>query len=93
MTAYLLTDHILNLIAPAAFVALMLVLMARFSSVFSRSKMVYTKSLWTEFATIFIVNLVVMVAGLVIFGNDGKMGTYAALMIVAGICQWVLRRA
>ena len=93
MTAYLLTDHILNLIAPAAFVALALVLLTRMFSGFSKHKMAGAKSLWLEVAIIFVANMMVMVAGLVVFGNDGKMATYAALVIAAGICQWVLRRA
>ena len=93
MTAYLLTDHILNLIAPAAFVALMLVLLARLFSKFSKSRRAEIHSFWAESAIIFVANLVVMIAGLVIFGNDGKMATYGALVIVAGICQWALRRA
>ena len=93
MTAYLLTDHILNLIAPAAFVALALVLLTRMLSLFSKSKRPNAKPLWLEIAIIFVANLAVMLVGLVIFGNDGKMATYAALLVVAGTCQWFLRRA
>ena len=90
MTAYLLTDHLLNLLAPAAVVALLLLLLASLFDRFSGAKRTVAKSIWARLATIFIVNLVVLVAGLVLFGNDGKMATYAALVLAAATCQWVL---
>ncbi|MGB4116978.1 MAG: hypothetical protein WBK51_10575 [Polaromonas sp.] len=90
MTAYLLTDHLLNFIAPAAVVALLLVLFARVFSRFLVSKRPIVQSIWAQTAIIFIVNVGVLVVGLVIFGNDGKMATYAALVLASGICLWVL---
>ena len=92
MTAYLLTNHLLNFIAPAAFVALVLVLLAGVFSRFSRSKRPPAPGLWTQAAIIFIVNLLVLIAGLVFFGNDAKMLTYAALVLAAAACQWALWR-
>jgi hypothetical protein len=41
---------------------------------------------------IFIVNVLVLAAGLVLFGNDGKMATYAAMVLASAVCQWVLWR-
>ena len=90
MTAYLLTDHILNFIAPAAVVALLLVLSSRIFSRFLVSKRPFTQSIWAQAAIIFIVNVTVLTAGLVFFGNDGKMATYAAMVLAAAVCQWVL---
>ena len=90
MTAYLLTDHLLNFIAPAAVVALLLVLLVRLFSRFLVSKRPFNQSISAHFATIFIVNVLVLAAGLVFFGNDGKMVTYAAMVLVAAVCQWVL---
>ncbi len=90
MTAYLLTDHLLNLVAPAAVVALLLLLLASFLGRFSGTKRPVAQSIWVRVAIIFIVNVVVLVAGLVLFGNDGKMATYAALVLAAATCQWVL---
>jgi len=90
MTAYLLTDHLLNFIAPAAVVALLLVLLARLFSRFLVSKRLLSQSIWAQAATIFIVNVLVLAAGLVFFGNDGKMATYAAMVLAAAICQWIL---
>ena len=93
MTAYLLADHLLNFIAPAAFVAWMLVLLARVFSRFFRSKRPLAPGLWVQVAIVFIVNLLVLIAGLVIFGHDAKMLSYAALVLAASVCQWVMWRS
>lgn len=90
MTAYLLTDHILNFIAPAAVVALLLVLLSRIFRRFLVSKKPVAQSIWVQAAIIFVVNVVVLAAGLVFFGNDGKMATYAAMVLTAAVCQWAL---
>jgi hypothetical protein len=92
MTAYLLTDHILNLVAPAAFVALALFFLARLFSGFSKSKKGARHSLWVEVAIIFVANIAILVAGLIVFGNDGKMATYAAMVLASATSQWVLGR-
>lgn len=91
MTAYLLTDHILNLVAPAAFMALLLVLLGWILSGFSKQKGALRHGFWSEAAIIFILNMGVLLAGLLVFGNDGKMATYAALVVSAAVCQWLLR--
>jgi hypothetical protein len=36
--------------------------------------------------------VLLLAAGLVLFGNDGKMATYAAMVLVSAVCQWVLWR-
>ena len=92
MTAYLLTDHLLNFIAPAAVVALLLALSSRVFSRFLVSKKPVSQSISAQVATVFIVNVVVLCAGLVFFGNDGKMGTYAAMVLASALSQWVLAR-
>lgn len=92
MTAYLLTDHLLNFMAPAAVVALLLVLLARLFSGTFMSKRLPVRSVSTSIAIIFIANLLVLVAGLVVFGNDAKMLTYAAMVLGAALCQWILGR-
>ena len=93
MTAYLLTNHLLNFIAPAAFVALALVLVARVFSRLFRSKRSPAPGLWAQVAIIFIVNLLVLIAGLVVFSHDAKMLSYAALVLAASVCQWVMWRS
>ena len=47
---------------------------------------------WAQVAIIFIVGVGILVAGLIVFGRDGKMLTYAALVLGAAFCQWVLMR-
>ena len=92
MTAYLLIDHLLNLLAPSAFVAVLLVLAGRvFGRFFAPNKPI-AQSIWAQAAIIFIVNAMVTVAGLVFFGNDGKMATYAAVVFMAALTYWVLLR-
>ena len=92
MTAYLLLDHLLNFIAPALVVALLLVLGARAFSGFFRSKKPLAGGFWAQVAIIFIANVAILAAGLVFFGHDGKVLTYAALVLGAALCQWLLLR-
>ena len=93
MTAYLLTDHLLNFVAPAAVVALLLVLSSRVFGRFFTLKRPVIQSIWVQIAIIFIVNVAILVVGLVLFSNDGKMATYAAMVLASALCQWVLARA
>ena len=90
MTAYLLIEHLVNFMAPALFVALGLVLAARLAGHFFRSKRPLAPSLSAQVAIIFIVNILILLAGLVVFGSDGKMLTYAALVLGAALCQSLL---
>jgi hypothetical protein len=92
MTAYLLTNHLLNFIAPAACVALLLVLMSRLGFGLFKSKQPLAEAWWAQAAIIFIVGVAILAAGLLVFGRDGKMMTYAALVLGAAGCQWILIR-
>ena len=92
MTAYLLTNHLLNFMVPAAVVALLLVLLARVFAWFFKSKKPVAQTLWVQAAIIFIANLAILTAGLVFFGYDGKMLTYVAMVLGAALCQWLLLR-
>jgi hypothetical protein len=92
MTALNLTNQLLNFMAPAAFVALFMVLVARAFAGFLRSKKPLALSLTTQRAIVFVASLTLLVAGLVIFGRDGKMASYALLAVGAATCQWVLLR-
>jgi hypothetical protein len=92
MTAYLLTNHLLNFIAPAACVALLLVLLSRLSLGLFKSKQPLAQAWWAQAAIIFIVGVAISTAGLMVFGRDGKMMTYAALVVGAAVCQWILIR-
>ena len=90
MTAYLLLNHVLSFLAPAANLALLLVLLSRIFTRFLTSNKPLAQSVWAQVAISFIVNTLVLTAGLVLFGNDGKMLTYAAMAVAAAVCQWVL---
>lgn len=92
MTAYLLFNHLLNLMAPAAVVALLLMLGSRVWRVFFMSNRAAAYSFIARTAIIFIVNLAVLGAGLVLFGHDGKMLTYAAMVLAATGTLWALQR-
>lgn len=92
MTALNLTNQLLNFMAPAAFVALLVVLGTRLFVLLFRSKRPVALSVWAQLAIVFVVSLVVLVAGLVMFGRDGKMASYALLAVGAATCQWVLLR-
>lgn len=92
MTAYLLANHLLNFFAPAAFIAVLLVCMTRVFSGFFKSKRPVAQGLIAQLAIVFIVSAVILIAGLLVFGHDGKVLTYAALVVGAAACQWVLLR-
>ncbi len=80
-------NHLLNFIAPAAFVALGLVLCGRLVGAKGGAM-----AGWRQFAVLWVVGLAVLAAGLVLWGRDGKMLTYAALVVATATCQWALAR-
>ena len=90
MTFYLLANHLLNLVAPAAAVAMLLVVCTRLLGSLAGSKRPLAHSWWAQAAIVFIVNVAILAAGLVFFGHDGKMLTYAAIVAGAALCQWFL---
>lgn len=90
MTFYLLANHLLNLVLPAAAVALLLVLASQVFGGLFKSKRSLAQTWYGQAAIVFVANVVVLVAGLVFFGHDGKMLTYAAMVAGAAVCQWVL---
>jgi len=92
MTAYLLTNHLLNFMAPAALLALLLVLLSRLFSGFFSSKRPIVHTWWLQVAIIFVANMAFLTAGLLVFGHDGKMLTYAGLVLGAALCQWLMLR-
>ncbi len=92
MTALNLTNQLLNFVAPAAFVALAVVLFGRLFGRFFKTKRQFALSIRQQFAVVFVVCTVLLVAGLVVFGRDGKMASYTLLALGAATCQWVLLR-
>ncbi|SDN48159.1 hypothetical protein [Polaromonas sp. JS666] len=90
MTFYLLANHLLNFVLPAAAVALLLVLSSRVFGGLFRSSRPVAATWWAQTVIVFAANVAVLVAGLVFFGRDGKMMTYAAMVASAAVCQWIL---
>ena len=88
MPALTFANHLLNFLAPAIFLALLLGLVAR---------VVWRKALpllpWGEqMALNAVLGAVVLGVGLVLEGRDGRMATYAALVVAMATCQWVMVR-
>ena len=81
-------NHLFNFVAPAAAMALVLALSRRLVG----SKTPLALSWWAHAAAIFMVGVAVLAAGLVLLGRDGRMLTYAALVLACASCQWLLVR-
>ena len=85
-----IANHLLNFVAPALFVALLLALAGRV--VRGRGALVggFWRGLWRSVWVNALLGSAVLTAGLIGFGNDGKMLTYAALVLVCASAQWAL---
>lgn len=81
-------DHLLNFLAPAAGVALLLVAGTQVLMQKRPSKLSWR----AQAAILFVVGAAVLVGGLVLLGRDGKMLTYGALVLACASGQWVLLR-
>ncbi|MBC7215361.1 MAG: hypothetical protein H5U28_09160 [Burkholderiaceae bacterium] len=88
MSLFAALDHLLNFLAPAAGVALLLV---AGTQVLIRKRQ-SALSWRAQAAILFIVGAAVLVAGLVLLGRDGKMLIYGALVLACASCQWMLLR-
>ena len=78
------TWHLLNLFGPAAGLALIAPALA---------KLLWRKELgavrwWRLIGAVFGACTLVTLAGLVIFGQDGKMTTYAAMVVACALALW-----
>lgn len=82
-------NHLLNLFAPAAALALLLVPAGR---LLLRQCPSPHSVLW-QMAVQLALGCLVLAAGLVWWGRDGRMLTYGALVLAGATCQWVLQRA
>jgi hypothetical protein len=80
------TFHLLNFVAPALTLALLLPLAARF--LMKRSG--YTLSFWVQVVVHGVVGIGVLFVGLWVGGRDGKMASYAALVLVSATVQWLI---
>ena len=76
--------HLLGFVAPALFVALAMIVGARLVA-----RSAQGPRWWLQFATNFTIGVLTLVAGLWHFGVDGKMATYAALVLAIATTQWL----
>ena len=90
MTAYLLADHLLNLVAHAALIALLLVAFSRLFFGFFKQKKVFAYGWWAQVAIDFVVGAGVLTAGMLLLGRDGRMLTYVVLVLAMALSQWCL---
>lgn len=84
-----LTRHLLSFAAPALVVALLVALAARLVLPPSARPASWRLAV----ALNALAGIVVLTAGLWFFGRDGKMATYAALVLVVATVQWAGGRA
>jgi chromate transport protein ChrA len=84
MTLLLFLEHVIAFIAPAVVVALILTLGLKL-----RASRPGTTAL--RVGVLVAGGVIVLLAGLVFFERDGKVATYAALVLVQGSLAWKLR--
>ncbi len=86
MTVWQLTLHLFNFVLPALAMALLMPWAGRWvvgiGAISVKRRMLVHS----------ILGLLVLVAGLVLQGNDGQMSTYAALVLVAATAEWAMLR-
>lgn len=83
-----LLSHLANFLAPALWLALVLPLAARLFMKKAPSAL----TLWRQTAINFLVNALVLAFGLWFFGRDGKMATYAGVVVLGATSQWLMLR-
>ena len=81
-----LLNHAINFVAPAAWLALLVPLL----SFLVMKKRAVALTLKAQVAINFAACLATLMLGLALFGRDGKMLTYLALVLVSATSQWVL---
>jgi hypothetical protein len=84
-----LFKHALSFAAPALAVALAVALGGRWMLPRSAPRPTW----WALFAINFVAGLAVLAAGLWYFGHDGKMASYAAMVVLVATSQWLAGRA
>lgn len=80
--------HGLNFVAPAVFTGVALACLARLVWRSKSAKL----SLRVQAAINSVAGVIVLMLGLWLFGRDGKMATYAALVVACAASQWAAGR-
>lgn len=87
MTFFALLGHIANFMAPALVMAAVLWLAPRIA----RGKRSVRWRAAREVGVLVGAGVAVLLLGLMVFGRDGKMLTYAALVLTQGTLAWWMR--
>ena len=80
--------HLLSFVAPALVVAVLVALAARLVLTGP-----HRPGWWASLLANSVTGVLVLAAGLWWFGRDGKMATYAALVVAVATAQWLVGRA
>jgi hypothetical protein len=88
MTTLDLLNHMLNFAAPALAAAVLLALASRFLL----ARRARNHGLGFQVLVNAMAGLAALLGGLWLFGNDGKMASYAALVLACASSQWWLSR-
>jgi hypothetical protein len=86
MTFWQLTLHLLNFVLPALAMAMFMPLAGRMVMGPGRIR------LGRRMGVHALSGLLVLLGGLLLHGQDGKMSTYIALVLVAATTEWLLQR-
>ena len=81
--------HLLSFAAPAFVVAFLVTLAARWVLPAGAGPRGWVAPFFVNF----FVGVAILGAGLWYYGRDGKMWTYAALLVGVATCQWLIGRA
>ena len=84
-------NHLLNFLAPAMVLGLLLALFAPWLGLKYAPRWSWVRQAGVNIA----VGVMVLMVGLVFFGRDGKMATYTAMVLACALCQCLasLRKA
>lgn len=86
MTFAQLLIHLANFVLPALALAVLMPLAGRW--VMGKAGMPWLRRVLCHA----VAGILVLVAGLAVQGHDGRMATYAALVLVAATLEWALHR-
>lgn len=89
MGVFGLINHLFNFILPALALAVLLPLCVRWMPMARGTPIRLSRNM----LVLMLVNTAVLLAGLLLFGRDGKMATYLALAVVGATTQWLLLKA
>ena len=76
--------HLLNFIAPALGVALLGASLAKLTWRHELAAVAWRRLVWWSAAA----GVLALLAGLLVFGRDGKMATYGALVVASASALW-----